>query len=399
MSQILKLNRSLVNLKLRHYNKALEDIGKLTADAQQSEKGFYRAAFSLYELGRFQQSHQALASLISYYPYCHAAKKEIIRIKQRLREQELGDYDFKAMYRAAKDTPPCLDNATFAGNVEVKVSNGCRRGLFTRKDVIAGELLLCEKAFSYCSSKHSKTSLLINTHTNRATLSTQADLITATVQKMFRNPSLRPVFTSLHYGDYKPVDGAEVDGIPIIDTFLVDRIVSLNVFGCPRTSLESHTTNLTSEPQDQSKSHHTCGIFIKASHINHSCYSNARRSFIGDTQIVRATRNIPAGSEIFFWYAIPGPSHTYEKTQEKLQNWGFQCTCQQSKKTKKNVSSKRLALLKDLEAVLGSQTGADMPRAERILDAIEKTYSAPASGVPGLALWDPYLLLTHLQFE
>ena len=68
-------------------------------------------------------------------------------------------------------------------------------------------------------------------------------------------------------------------------------------------------------------------------------------------------------------------------------------------KTKKNVSSKRLALLKDLEAVLGSQTGADMPRAERILDAIEKTYSAPASGVPRLALWDPYLLLTHLQFE
>lgn len=116
-------------------------------------------------------------------------------------------------------------------------------------------------------------------------------------------------------------------------------------------------------------------------------------------QIVRATRNIEAGSEIFFWYAIPGPSHTYEKTQEKLQNWGFQCTCaicQQSKKPKKNVSSKRLALLKDLKAAFGSQTGADLPKAERILDAIEKTYSAPASDVPPLALWDPYLLLTRI---
>ena len=59
------------------------------------------------------------------------------------------------MYRAAKDTPPCLDNATFAGNVEVQASKGRGRGLFTTKDVIAGELLLCEKAFSYCSSKHS----------------------------------------------------------------------------------------------------------------------------------------------------------------------------------------------------------------------------------------------------
>jgi len=116
-------------------------------------------------------------------------------------------------------------------------------------------------------------------------------------------------------------------------------------------------------------------------------------------QIVRATRNISAGSEIFFWYAIPGPSHTYEKTQEKLQNWGFQSTCaicEQSKKTKKNLSSKRLALLLDLKAAFDSQTGADLPKAERILDAIEKTYSAPASGVPRLALWDPYLLLTRI---
>lgn len=103
MSQILKLNRSLANIKLQHYDEALEDAGKLTANAQQSEKGFYRAALSLYELGRFQESHQALAPLISHYPHCHAEKKEIIRTKQRLREQEHGDYDFRAMYKAAED--------------------------------------------------------------------------------------------------------------------------------------------------------------------------------------------------------------------------------------------------------------------------------------------------------
>ena len=220
MSHILQLNRSLANLKLRRYDKALEDAGKLTADTQQSEKGFYRAALSLYELGRFQESHQALASLISIYPHCSAAKKEIIRTKQRLGEQEHGDYDFRAMYRGAEDTPPCLDNATFAVNVEVQASDGRGRGLFAKKDVIAGDLLLCEKAFAYCSSKHSKTSVLMNTHTNRGTLGTQADLITAIVQKMLRNPSLMPVFTSLHHGDYTPVDEAEVDGMPIVDRYI-----------------------------------------------------------------------------------------------------------------------------------------------------------------------------------
>ncbi len=151
-------------------------------------------------------------------------------------------------------------------------------------------------------------------------------------------------------------------------------------------------------PQNEPASHHTCGIFIEASYINHSCYSNARRTFIGDMQIVRATRNIPAGSEIFFWYAIPGPDHTYEKTQEKLKHWAFQCTCaicQQSKKTKKNVSCKRLPLLEDFEAAFGSPTGGNLPKAERLLNAIEKTYSEPASDVPRLALWLPYLLLTQ----
>lgn len=39
-------------------------------------------------------------------------------------------------------------------------------------------------------------------------------------------------------------------------------------------------------------------------------------------QIVRATRAISAGAEIFFAYAVPVPGDEYEKTQEKLRNWG-----------------------------------------------------------------------------
>jgi len=122
-----------------------------------------------------------LAPLISYYPYCHTAKKEIIRTKQRLREQEYSDYDFRVIYRAVEDAPLYLNNVTFASNVEVQALKGYGRSLFTTKDVITRELLLYEKAFFYCSLKHSKTSLLINTYINRATLDTQADLITATV--------------------------------------------------------------------------------------------------------------------------------------------------------------------------------------------------------------------------
>lgn len=67
----------------------------------------------------------------------------------------------------------------------------------------------------------------MNTYTNQGTLGTQADLIIATVQKMFRNPLLRLAFTLLYHGDYKPVNGAEVNGMLVIDTYITSMAPNL----------------------------------------------------------------------------------------------------------------------------------------------------------------------------
>ena len=182
-------------------------------------------------------------------------------------------------------------------------------------------------------------------------------------------------------------------------SFLVERIIALNGFGCPRTTLENRFSPSSPQQQERGKVHHTTGIFIKVSHINHSCYSNARRSFIGDMIIVRAARDIPADSEVFFWYAAPEVNRTWAKAQEKLRNWGFQCSCvicQQDKKTAKKVHAKRKALLGDLREAFAAPGAGDLPKAERLLAAIEKTYSAPAKEIPRLELWEPYLLLTRI---
>lgn len=172
--------------------------------------------------------------------------------------------------------------------------------------------------------------------------------------------------------------------------------MSLNVFGCPRTSLKTHLSSFAEE--ENADSHHTCGIFITASYINHSCHSNARRSFIGDMQIVRATRDIGAGTEITFWYANPEPNDTYDKTQKKLANWGFQCTCitcQANKKTKKGQFDKRFALLKDQQSAIDNREGIDLSKAERVCAAIEQTYTSPATTIPRHALGHFYLGLTQ----
>lgn len=224
VSRIIELNRSLAYLRLGCYDQALGDLGHSTSEQQKSEKALYRAARSLYELGKFGEARDTLNSLLAEYPHCDAAKKELSRANLRLKEYESGDYDFKAMYNAAKATPPYMDLATYIGPVEIKSSVGRGRGLFTTRDVAAGELLLCEKAFAYCftdasdNTNTSSTSLLMNTHTNKAFMGAQAELITVIVQKLRQNPSLMPAYTSLHHGGYKPVKETQVDGAPIIDT-------------------------------------------------------------------------------------------------------------------------------------------------------------------------------------
>ena len=182
--------------------------------------------------------------------------------------------------------------------------------------------------------------------------------------------------------------------------FLIDRILSWNVFESSRATILARFGKVGIPDAKREKREHACGLFVKASYGNHSCYSNARRSFIGDVLILRATRNIPAGQEISFWYASPKADHSFDKTQEKLQNWDFECSCEicshdlQTSNQKKN---RRAALLKEWDVAAKDVVGeTGLANIERLLAAIEETYTVPATMAPRLALWDPYLALTRV---
>jgi len=225
----VRLNRALAYLKDEYFDTALADTGCLTSPSDAPEKALYRAGQALYKLRRFSECQDILTLLCKKYPNNVDATKELTKVRCRLVEQKSGTYDFKAIYEeASKLRPPHLDHATFVGPVTIRASKGRGRGLFTTKAVKAGDLVLCEKAFAHCyantkenPANSSKISLLLNTHTDRASMGTQGDLITTIVQKLWRNPSSLPEFTALHHGSYKPVDVTEVDGKPVIDTYVV----------------------------------------------------------------------------------------------------------------------------------------------------------------------------------
>ena len=146
------------------------------------------------------------------------------RTRSRCVEQAGGDYNFRYLQAAAKKyRPPQLDHATYVGPVQVRQVANKGRGLFVTQPVRAGDLLLCEKAFTHAwvddrEKTGSKSTLLLNIETGRGFAGAQADLITTTVQKLYRNPSLSHEFRSLYHGDYQSVDNFTVDGQPIVGT-------------------------------------------------------------------------------------------------------------------------------------------------------------------------------------
>ncbi|KAI2779923.1 hypothetical protein F4815DRAFT_499978 [Daldinia loculata] len=395
--QLAHLNRSLTNLYLGRPEKAFSDAQKGNmGDDSLMEKALFREAKALYALGKFRSCLERLMLLVRSNPKNSGAWAEIKRVEQRLREEEKGSYQFGSMYKQAEDTPPLIDCATYVGSVAVRDSPGRGKGLFTTKAVKAGELLLCEKAFAYSyagddnNTGKSNTTILMNWHTNIMSMGGQANLITQIVQKLYHNYDGAKVFTELHHGDYTPVAISKVDGVPVVDTFLVVKIIQLNSFGAPRTSYKSTMLtmiNQNGERKEKPAEHTTCGIWPIASRINHSCITNCYRTFIGDMQIVRASQDLEAETELHFMYRSPGLNETYEETQKKLKgNWGFVCNCAlclYKKSTPQSITKKRKTLFLSLKPLLEWDfTPAQLSRARKILEDLEKTYTAKQDAPP-----------------
>jgi len=113
--------------------------------------------------------------------------------------------------------------------------------------------------------------------------------------------------------------------------------------------------------------------------------------------VVRATRDMEAGTEITFWYHSP-IINAVADLQKKLDNWGFVCDCaicEDSRATSVTVIAERKKLLKQAKHMFDTVGKVKTNRIEPLLEGVEKTYSKPADEVPRLQLWDPYLALAQ----
>ncbi|CAI6021747.1 unnamed protein product [Clonostachys chloroleuca] len=387
--RIIKLNRSMAFLKTQQFEAALSDIESAPDGLNLVEKALDRKTQALYGLEKYRECSHVLKEMSQNFAGNTSLHQRLARTIERVKEQERGLYDFARMQReASSQRPPHLDFATYIGPVEIGLSGSKGRGLFTTRAVKAGDLLLCEKAFAHAfvdtEGVHKQDlTVLIDAERDMITVGGQAELIRLVAQKIYHNPSMAAAVTGLHHGSYQPVDVTEVDGIPLVDTFLISRIISLNCFGCPLTTRDLKTRGGNQGGIDE-KIHHSCGLWPMASYINHSCDRNATRAFIGDFMIVRATRDLDSGAELKWWYYEPGQ----DNKKGAHNHWGFQCDCAICTDDQA-TSPQMLAERKRLQVALKAQgNSVRAGKIESMLAKMKLTYRKPASEVPRLGMYN-----------
>lgn len=393
LRRTLHLNRAAARLRLGHYELTMtdalasivpaENTSKATKDANM--KALYRVGKAAYEMGDFLKAKWQFEQALELDTQDKGTGAELSRIRERLAEQENGDYNFSVMAKSATRDHTRLDHASFLKNTQVAPAGRRGRGLFATKALKPGDVVFVEKAFHAAyPADNGDISVLINYNTNRVSVGTQALCLYGLVDKILWNPMLANKYLDLYdsgkFGNKK--EAKVVDGKVAVNTFQVQSIADFNGFGCPRVKSSDKEVRVK-----EGSDHETgTGIWAQASYANHSCLPNAARAFVGDMMVVRALKDIRAMEEIFMGYI--SPTEPLSKRQKRMrEGYGFDCDCamcQAEAKVHKTIMEKRALIRKKIGMFLPAnpltnsnfQTVPLAKRAEakKLLEEIRETY-------------------------
>ena len=389
MARDLSRNRAHVNLLLNRLDEAKADaqsslIGKEDQWSRDLDsKAYFRAGTAAYKLGEYQEAKNFFKAQQKLRPSDKNAATNLRKCEMRLYEQETGTYDLIKLRANLSRARPRADAASFTSNTKVRDSPGRGRGLFATRDIHAGEIVMCEKAFCVVWG-HESDALIAMTYDVRddRIRASPVGLSRSTVRKLLSNPSQIEGVIDL-YGDYQG-DGkntSKTEDGSVVDTFRVHDIISRNAF------------SLGSQHGEESASNASTGLWIRASYINHSCIANTKKEYIGDLMVLYASRPITVGEEVFLSY---DESSDFDAKQTALMTtWGFECNCVLCTAEKADgpaVRKKRRELESLANALVEREHWANakrltITRVQCLAHAIENTYDGERyKGVPRTAM-------------
>lgn len=205
----MRFHRAQALCKLGRYETALLDLEILTPSMQSYDIVLYRKARTLYDLRRYRECSEVLIILCKKFPKNHHAAKMLSESIKRCLEEKVGNHPFKEMQSKLRTRRIVrLEYATFVGVIEVKPANFTGRGLFTTRDVKAGDLLLCEKAMAYFSEQDASRRILcrgyrVGPDGAKAMPLARVELAHEMIRELRLKPSWMADFMNMYHGTYK----------------------------------------------------------------------------------------------------------------------------------------------------------------------------------------------------
>ncbi|TYJ51816.1 hypothetical protein B9479_007592 [Cryptococcus floricola] len=272
-------------------------------------------------------------------------KKVREKVVVRMDEKQSGAYDWLAIFResleagslAELDVP---DYTSPACNVDQIPGSG--RGILATRDIIPGELIMVSKAIAPSRTQLDAPNAYINcydaeskSHVPHMTYMWVYRLL----HKIYDDPSVVAVLEGFSSSgkvpspEQLPQFGDEDARLKLLfatvpsdlslDTFR--QISKTNCYG--GWSIPATGTGFDKGMNDEAarKSRKGVGALLHGmpAMINHSCWPNMTECWYGDMMILRASKHISAGDQIFLSYNRNEPSYT----ARTLVNWSFECTC------------------------------------------------------------------------
>ncbi|OAA78828.1 TPR domain protein [Akanthomyces lecanii RCEF 1005] len=325
-----------------------------------------------YGLGDFSKCRDTLLLLIDAFPKEPAGESALARVDARLHEQATGQYAFTNMYQQAKSSGP-VDCASFYGPVEAF-------------------------AFGRSSYQMNETPSFFGRRIRSVVDTKEKVLLVSQIhQKLLHNPETsRPILELFaDSGDFERNMAAPGPGHePVLDSFLVNSIVDFNTalylaMVPGRLSEADHSVPLG---PFRHGSHEEIpagnSVWLKASSMNHACYPNCSRVFIGDMVIVRAARDLAAGTELSVAYSPPVMLETASQVKYMtMAAWEFTCTChlcEARQHAADQAADGQRTIIKDsTEAISHSTPPANSEHGMRLYSDIVAKY--PSYAGPNLA--------------
>lgn len=339
LGNLLMLNRSAAFLTMGKFENAAKDALCVLQSMPGNIKALSRAARSFYNLRSFPLALLYFEELVVLDP---SSQADLALCRQRVQEESTGQYDWDSLRDIVESSPTKalrLDVADYFNSdaIEVRyISKEKGRGVFAKRDIPPGTLLLVCKAFAVSFASEIKKKVITQIHfkENKAHDSTMVQLATSVIHKILDCPSLGEEFYQLWSGREEDDDSSVNDVIDCERIYQINRLNSFstcetaegikmakNYPGSPRPSLSSLEDSLSNKEG--------VGLWIMSSYFNHSCVPNTTEGehlgFVGDVMVKVSSCFIKAGEEVTIAYVPPVVNP--EERQQRFQQYGFTCKC------------------------------------------------------------------------